>query len=124
MLISNMKQSRYLKAADVDPERVVTIKAVAQENVGPESGPEQIKWVLHTHELDKALVLNWTNIQLIARVTGSQDTDHWPGKQIILWNDESVQFHGEIVGGVRVRQAPKKPTPVEAAPFDDDIPFV
>ena len=123
MLISNMKQSRYLKAADVDPERVVTIKSVAQENVGLETGPEELKWVLHTRELDKGLVLNWTNIQLIARATGSQDTDHWAGKQIILWNDESVQFRGEIVGGVRVRPVPKKPAPVEAAPFDDNIPF-
>ena len=37
------------------------------------------------------MILNSTNAQLIARAVGSEETEDWPGKQIVLFNDPNVQ---------------------------------
>ena len=82
MHISKMKQSRYLKTADVDDDVLVTIDRVELEKIDHDSDEE--KYVLYMQEFDKGLVLNWTNIQLLAKATGSEDTDTWAGNQVIL----------------------------------------
>jgi len=55
-------------------------------------------------------------MQLIARFTGSEDTENWEGKRIILYDDPSVSFGGKLTGGIRVREFKGKK--VESA-FDD-----
>jgi hypothetical protein len=78
------------------------------------------------------MVLNSTNIQLMAKACGSDDTDDWIGKQIIVYVDENVSFGGELVGGLRIRKhkqaapvAPKAgPRPASVHPaFDDETPL-
>ncbi len=121
MHISKMKQSRYLKTGDVAPEVLITIKKVLLEKIDDEASEE--KWVLYTQEFEKGLVLNWTNIQLIANALGNEDSDSWAGNQVILYHDETVQFRGNVVGGIRVRAVKKKPAVVaEANDPDDPIP--
>lgn len=80
------------------------------------------------------MVMNSTNLQLAAQALGSDDTDHWIGKQVVLYNDPSVQFQGKLIGGIRIR-APKKRPGTQAVPEpaavtaaadwedDSDIPF-
>ncbi len=75
------------------------------------------------------LCLNWTNLQLIARIANDENSDNWPGTKIVLYDDPNVSFGGKIVGGIRVR-APKTndKTPVKAAPVmeeedEESIPF-
>ena len=83
------------------------------------------------------MVLNSTNAQLIAKIAKSEETDHWTGVKVVLYNDPSVSFAGKITGGIRVRAprgkaaqqqnapAPTKPVPI-AAPAEDageDVPF-
>ncbi len=116
MHFSKMKQSRYIKTADVEDDVLVTITRVDFEKIDPESDEE--KYVLHMREFDKGLVLNWTNIQLLAKATGSEDTDDWPGKQVILFHDETVQFRGSVVGGIRVRRVKKPPVVQDEGPND------
>jgi hypothetical protein len=123
--ITQMKSSRFLKVIDVDPEITVTIDRLALETVDEDRGEQ--KWCLFTRELDKPLVCNWTNLQLLAKACGSENSDDWPGKRVILWNDESVQFKGQVTGGIRVRKVPQpkvapKPVAVSDADFDDDLP--
>ena len=121
MHISKMKQSRYLKTGDVDPEVLITIKKVLLEKIDDEANEE--KWVLYTQEFEKPLVLNWTNIQLIAKAIGNEDSDSWAGHQVILYHDETVMFRGNVVGGIRVGAVKKKPAVVvEANDPDDPIP--
>jgi len=81
----------------------------------------------------------------MAKACGSEDTDDWIGKQVIVFVDENVSFGGELVGGLRIRKhkvaapvaptapraaAPQRQAAPQAAPasgFDDmadDIPFV
>lgn len=141
MKTSELKQSKYLKKEDCGDDGIlVTIASLKQENVAPDNKPEELKWVLVFREC-KPLVLNGTNSRLIEKALGSDETDDWLGKQVVLFNDENVTFGDEVVGGVRCdvnrtkryhAKLEKSPavTPPPRAPggkqfdnFEDDIPF-
>lgn len=142
MNISQLKESKYLTKTDCGTGILVTIHSVTQENVAKEGAEPEHKWVVHFAETEKPMVLNSTNGQLIAKITGSDETDDWTGHKVVLYEDPSITFGGKLVGGIRVR-APKvrvapivsaapvapaptvpkpKPLPVEPVP-EDDVPF-
>ena len=129
MHINQLKESNYLKKEDCDPPILVTIDHLSQKNVALEGETAEMKFCLHFREPIKPMIINSTNAQLIARATGSEETDDWKGKQIVLFNDPNVSFRGELVGGIRVR--PKKTkkqeatVPAEAARDEDpdEVPF-
>ena len=79
--------------------------------------PAEYKWLAFYQEFEKPMVLNSTNIQLMSKACGSDDTDDWIGKQVIVFVDENVSFGGELVGGLRIRKH-KQAAPVapRAAP--------
>jgi len=132
MRIGEMKESKYLKKEDVGQGKLMTISEIRQQNVAGDNQPEEMKYVIFFKETAKGMVLNWTNIQLIAKICNSEDTDDWAGKQVVLYEDPNVSFGGKLVGGIRIR-APKQgqataggtaqPTPNEDTPYDDSIPF-
>lgn len=135
MKIGQMMESKFLKKEDVEPPKLVTIRGFSQQNAGRDDAPE-MKWTMKFIELDKPMVMNSTNLQLAAQALGSDDTDHWIGKQIVLYNDPSVQYQGRLIGGIRIRAPKKRPVPIASAnavpppvpvateeEFDDDIPF-
>lgn len=103
MHINELKNSKFLKRSDVGAGMLVTIQGVSQENVAKDGAPEELKWCVHFEETDKPLVLNQINGQLIAKALGSEESDDWTGKKIVLFDDLSVSFGGKIVGGIRVR---------------------
>lgn len=98
--IHEMVDSKFLKKEDVADGKLVTIKGVEKRDVGTEAEPEQ-KWVLLLNEC-KPLVLNSTNLALLEKALGSDDTDDWIGQAVVLFNDENVSFGGKLTGGVRV----------------------
>jgi len=102
--ISEMKSSKFLKKEDVGEGTIVTIQGVSQENVAKEGADPELKWCIHFTNLDKPMVLNSTNMQLIAKFLGSEDTDDWENKKIILYDDPNVSFGGKLTGGIRVRE--------------------
>lgn len=124
-----MRESNFLKKEDVGRGVLATIAGCIQKNVAKEGAPPEHKWCLTFQELDKPLVLNATNIQICEAVCGSDDTDHWIGKRIVLYTDPNVSFQGKLVGGIRVRAPkpsapPPKPAPPLEVPIEDDeIPF-
>jgi len=126
--ISVLKESNFIKKEDCEPPILVTIERVSQENVAKEGAPQELKWCIHFREVDKPMVLNSTNGQIIAQITGSPETDNWTGKQVVLYHDPSVSFGGKLVGGIRCR-APRAGTPARpaAAPAPaepaDSMPF-
>lgn len=125
MKATAMIPSKFLKKEDVDPPKLVTIKALRQANVAMDDQPEEMKWTVLFKELEKPMVLNSTNIQLLTKALGTDETDEWVGKQVVVYNDPNVSFAGKITGGVRIRAPKKKPEAAAAATedFDDDIPF-
>jgi hypothetical protein len=133
MNVSELKQSKFLTKNDVIPPVLVTMREVTSVNVAKEGAEPDNKFALHFDELEKPLVLNSTNGQIIAAITGSQESDGWAGKKIVLYFDPNVSFGGKLTGGIRCR-APKagsvvadakQGAPAPAAPVEDDsnVPF-
>ena len=129
--VNDLKTSKFLKKEDVDPPVLVTIKSYDEMNVAMENQAPEMKWCLNFHELEKPLVLNQTNGQLISVVTGSGEFEDWLDKKIVLYDDKTVMFAGKVTGGIRVRAARNQPSaPPIQEPEDttdygvsDSIPF-
>jgi hypothetical protein len=118
--------SKFLRREDVgDDELAVTLRDVSLEDM-PGDGGEQ-RWVLTFRELPKGLVLNTTHIRVLEKAFGG-DSEDWRGKKAVLFVDESVQFKGKVVGGLRLRplKAATAPKPAYVAGaeegLDDPIP--
>ena len=151
--INDLKQSRFLTKGDVGKGMLLTIKGWHEENVALRDDPAEVKYCLDFEETPKPMVLNSTNGNIIASITGQEDLDHWTGFRIVAFHDPTIAMGGKLVGGIRVRApriapvppppgparppAPKpapvsRPAPVpmpqdfegpEAAPEGDDVPF-
>ena len=131
MKINSAFPSKYLKAdVDITEDVIVTIKSIKVENVG-QAGKQEQKPVVFFQELDKGLVLNKTNANMISKIAKTDETDDWKGTKIRLIATE-VEYQGEIVMGIRVREIKRAaaakpvaaPDDVDAPPIDDsDIPF-
>ena len=128
---SEMRESKFLKQSDVGDGVLLTINGCAQHNVAMQGADPEMKWCLSFDEADKPLVLNSINAQLCEKAFGSDDTDDWMGKQIVLYTDPNVSFGGKVVGGIRVRAPRKAAPPIQAKPNgkalpkadEDPIPF-
>lgn len=105
--ISVMKSSNFLKKEDVGDGTIVTIRHVSQENVAKQGAPEELKWCVHFDEFDKPMVCNAVNSQLMAKFCGSEETEEWSGKKVILYDDPTVSYAGKLTGGIRCRAVPK-----------------
>jgi hypothetical protein len=121
MNVNDLKDSRFLTKHDVEPDVLATIKSYEKVNVAMESQAPETKWTLWFKELPKPLVLNSTNGQLIAAITGSEEAEDWIGKKVVLYNDKAVSFAGKITGGIRVR-APRVQTEPDAPEPTDPEP--
>ena len=101
--INDLKSSKFLTQNDVEPPKLVTIKSYEEIDVSMESQPTELKWTLMFNELDKPLVLNFTNGQNLMAITGSEDFEDWIGQKVVLYNDKTVSFGNKITGGIRIR---------------------
>lgn len=130
MNVNDLKSSKFLTKHDVEPDVLVTIKSYAEMDVSMESQAPEMKWTLQFNELDKPLVLNITNGKLIAAIVGSDEACDWVGKKVILYNDKTIMFAGQLTGGIRVKAPRNNPVPSNPdyvgdnpPPVDDDIPY-
>ena len=137
--VGEMIDSKFLKKEDVGGQRgvLVTISGCQQANVAMPGADPEMKWTLSFHEMDKPMVLNSTNIHGCAQACGSDNTDDWIGKKIVLFEDPNVSFGGKLTGGIRLRAPITQAAPVVPqrkplqsqraggtfADMDSDIPF-
>ena len=136
--VNQMIESKYLKQSDVDGEVEVTILKVGQLNVAREDQEPEMKWAIRFQEFKKPMVLNSTNIQLLSKACGSEESDEWVGQKVTIYADPNVSFGGKLVGGLRVKLQIKKSVRLDpnteamlaskraGGKFDDmedDIPF-
>lgn len=92
---------KYLVKEDIEGERVVTLTDVRAEAVRNAS---RRKLVAIFAEYRKPLVLNTTNIKRLSAFFGSPLVSKWRGP-VTLYVDESVEYAGNTVGGIRLRPA-------------------
>ena len=131
MDIRELQSTKYLKKEDFPNPVVATISRVTKENVALPNQPKKERGVAYFTEYEKGMVLNATNLKRAAKALGSDETDEWVGKKIVIYVDEDVEFGGEIVGGLRLkahRVTPETRTVTQrtGGKFDDmdsDIPF-
>lgn len=121
--IDSVRKTNYLTRGDVDPEVIVTVSEVADEEMSTANGNKETKAVVYFKELEKGLVLNWTNAQLIANFLGSRNMDDWPGGQVTLYDDPTISFAGKVTGGIRVKAAPKSAPPTQLEDPNDPLPW-
>jgi hypothetical protein len=69
--------------------------------------PDEQKMVVFFEEDDRALALNVTNWQTIGEIIGDEDTDAWPGHQIVLVRKKDRGIGGKMDWCVRV-EAPEQ----------------
>ena len=132
-----MLPSSYLKQSDFDEAgSIVTVVSIVEKNVARQDEPVEMKWLVHFEEFEKGMVLNTTNINALAKACGSDDTDDWGGKEVIVYVDPTIGYGGKTTGGLRIRgyvvAAPPKPA-VRAQPrqatqtgdprFTQEVPF-
>ena len=101
--VSEMRESKFLKQSDVGAGILVTVTGCEQYNVAMQGAEHDMKWCLTFAEVDKPLVLNGINAQLLEKICGSDNTDDWMGHKCVLYTDPTVAFGGKVVGGIRVR---------------------
>lgn len=125
MKTSEMTQSKYMKAADLDEDTVVTVAKVGQINLAREGAAPDMKWAIRFKEFDKPMVLNKTNIKRLEKALGDE-TDNWPGKQVVLFVDE-VDYQGDLVPAIRIKaHHGSKSQPGKGGALgdmSDDVPF-
>lgn len=123
----SLLDSRYLKQEDIGEGKLVTLRAIDRVNIAQEDQPEDMKPCAKFDELKKPMILNSTNLALMAAAAGSDDIDDWIGTKFVLYVDHNVAYMGKIVGGIRVRKPKKQaqaPPPLEVEPgFDDEDPI-
>ncbi len=123
--VGEMLESKYLKKEDADPARLVTVASVGQVNLAMDGKPPEYKWIMNFEELQKPMVMNSTNIRLCEMIFNSDDTDHWIGNKLVIYNDPTIPFQGKLVGGIRVRAPKQQKSAVKTIieEMDNDIPF-
>ena len=117
-------ESKYLRKEDFDADgQILTIAGFRREDIKGDDGHLEEKIVLLFKELDKGMVLNKTNSQLIPVATGARNAGEAKGKQIVVFRDDSVSFGGKIVGGLRIKKASGNTAKPKADDFNSDVPF-
>lgn len=124
--------SKYLRKDDVGEDgTILTIAGFSRETVKGDDGDEE-KVVMHFVEDVRPMILNKTNSQLLAQITGVRVAGEAKGKKLVVFNDPSVSFGGKITGGLRIKRIPgpaRAPAAPKARPAarepgsDDDVPF-
>jgi hypothetical protein len=136
-------KSTYLKASDLKGRKIpVVIESVEMETLGQGKDAED-KAVAHFQGKDLGLVLNMTNWDTIQELLGSDDTDYWIGKKILLV-PAKTKFGNKMVDCIRIepytgrtppgtapgpRHRDPEPITVEPepeedfTPTEDDVPF-
>lgn len=99
----------YLGAYAFEPgeEKVLTIKAINEEDILRENGEKEIKPVLYFEEDIKPLILNKTNMKAIEKANDTPYLEEWEGCPVVLCVQKVSSFGGDIVDAVRIR--PIKP---------------
>jgi hypothetical protein len=106
-----------LKAADLGNSRAKVVIEDAKL-VKFDNGD---KIVLSFAGKEKCLILNKTNAKTIEEMLGSDETDRWIGKSIVLYVAK-VDYQGQRVPAIRVSDDPRdypKASKAKAAPVED-----
>lgn len=107
----------YLGAYSLDggTDIVLTIKELNVEPVIGSDGKKEDCAVCHWVENEKPMIMNVTNLKMIAKITGSDYIENWPGTKVRI-GTEKVRAFGTVTDALRIRDekvADEKPVACE-----------
>ena len=104
-----MTDAQYLGAYSLDDgeDIVLTIKEVKKEPVVGADGKREDCPVCYWRENQKPMILNVTNMKMIAKLAGSPYIEKWPGTAVKI-GTEKVRAFGTVTDALRIRD--EKPT--------------
>lgn len=101
MRMSQAFPSKYLKSDEVGNQRfTLTIRDVQMEDIGDNDN----KPVVYFQEMQKGMVMNKTNAEMIIHLYGDE-TNAWIGRQVELFT-AMTSFQGRSMLGLRVMAPP------------------
>ena len=106
----------YLGAYSLEDGKdiVLTIDYIKVETVTGTDGKKEDLPVCHWKEPEKSMILNATNMKMIAKVLGSNFVEDWSGRKVQI-GTEKVRAFGDVVDALRIRRyAPKQTAPANA----------
>jgi hypothetical protein len=111
--------SAYLRKEDFPLQRILTVSDVREEEVTAPGKKPKRKIVIYLEEVEKGLVLNQANGDVLFEMTGFEDPEQWIGQRVEVYNDPNVTYAGKRVGGIRLREPARASAPAaaEVLPF-------
>jgi hypothetical protein len=106
MKLTEMFPKRFATGEDLQGKAVtLTVQGVNSEKMHPQrNAPEVDRWVLYFKETKKGVILSRTLAYQIAGILGSDDTEQWIGKRIMLY-PQPMNVAGKQVVAIRARAA-------------------
>jgi hypothetical protein len=115
MKLTESFPSKFLKASDFPQDKTLTIREFVQsEQVGKTTAPKDQKPALYFHELEKGLVLNKVNANVIESMYPG-DVQDLIGRKITLYATET-EYNGNMVPCIRVRRQQPQSNQQSSAP--------
>lgn len=111
----------YLGAYSIEDGRdlILTIKNVREEKVIGTDGKKDDCVVCYFYENVKPMILNSTNMKMIAKLYKTNFIEDWVGKKIQV-GIEQVRAFGDIVDALRIRKIiPQEQAPEQTVVCDD-----
>lgn len=97
-----------------------TIKAVKQENVIGADGKSEECCVMYFDEEKKPMIMNKTNLKMVAKLFKTDFIEEWVGREIII-GSEKVRAFGTTTDALRVRGELPKHEPIYCAECGQEI---
>jgi len=105
----------YLSAQDVSEPLFLHFEKFEETKFEDSDRP---KCIAHFRHEPKSLVMNSTNLNRMIAHFGTDETDDWIGKPVILYVDKEVPMGGKLVEGLRLRAPTEKEIQLgQASPF-------
>jgi hypothetical protein len=127
MKTSEISTGRFLKKDDFPKPALLTVREVKKIDVAAPGEATKERGVMYFQEREKGLVLNTTNRNRAEKIFGDDEMDRWVGQPIVCYTDDTVEFGGKLIGGLRLRAPSKRAAVAPAAAvspfdeFDDDV---
>ncbi len=104
MKLNDLFPCKYATGEDLAGKSVtLTISHLRLEKMIPTPGTAPVeKWVVFFKEAQKGIVLSKTLAFQISKAVGSEDTDDWVGKKVVLY-PEPVNVAGYTRTAIRAR---------------------
>ena len=83
-------------------DQILTIKDVLEQEVRSKDSGTEMKLTVKLEETDLPMIINRTNADMIAKVTGSNYTGDWIGKKIKVGSSR-IRAFGDVFDAIRVR---------------------